>query len=279
MIGIVDVGGGLRGIYGAGVLDHCIDEKIHFDRCIGVSAGGANVITYMAGQKGRNYRFYYDYTFRKEYMSLSNFIKTGSYIGLDYIYGTLSNEGGEDPVDFDSVAAYDGEITVVATDAETAEPHYFGMNDFGRSNYRPLCASCCIPLVCRPVDIGGRMYYDGGVSDPVPIEKAFELGCDRVVVVLTKPVDFIRDGKTDSKGAALIEKKHPKIADALRHRAEVYNSTVRKAKEYEKEGRCLIIAPDDCCGVTTLSKNKNNLNALYMKGYEDAAKIKKFIEK
>lgn len=276
MIGVIDVGGGMRGIYGAGVFDRCLDEKIHFDRCIGVSAGGANVITYMAGQRGRNYRFYYDYAFRKDYMSLSNLIKTGSYIGLDYIYGTLSTEGGEDPVDFDSVVSYDGTITVVATDAETAEPHYFGTEDFGKNNFRPLCASCCIPIVCKPVNIGGRLYYDGGVSDPVPIEKAFELGCDKVVVVLTKPVDFVRDGKTDGKGAALIEKKYPKISDALRKRSEVYNSAVRKAKEYEKDGKCLIIAPDDCCGVTTLTKNKNSLNALYMKGYKDAAKILQF---
>ncbi|MCQ2484890.1 MAG: patatin family protein [Clostridia bacterium] len=277
MLGVIDVGGGLRGIYGAGVFDRCIDEKIHFDNCIGVSAGGANVITYMAGQKGRNYRFYYDYAFRKEYMSLSNFAKTGSYIGLDYIYGTLSNEDGEDPVDFDNVTAYDGTITVVATDADTAKPHYFSKDDFSRNNYRPLCASCCIPIVCKPVDIGGSMYFDGGVADPVPIDKAFQMGCDKVVVVLTKPVDYIRDGKTDTRGAMLIEKKYPLIAKALRHRADIYNSAVAKSQEYEKQGKCLIIAPDDCCGVTTLSKNKKSLDALYMKGYKDASKIKDFI--
>lgn len=278
MIGIIDVGGGLRGIYGAGVFDRCIDEKIHFDNCIGVSAGGANIITYMAGQKGRNYRFYYDYAFRKEYMSLANLIKTGSYIGLDYIYGTLSNTDGEDPVDFDSLMSYDGTITVVATDIGTAKPHYFGMDDFKLNNYRPLCASCSIPIVCQPVEINGSLYYDGGVSDPVPIDKAFEMGCDKVVVVLTKPVDFIRDGKTDSLAAQMLKKKCPSIAEALLNRAEVYNSAVERLKSYEKQGKCLIIAPDDCCGVSTLAKSKTSLDNLYIKGYKDASKIKKFIK-
>ena len=277
MIGVIDVGGGLRGIYGAGVFDRCLDEKIHFDRCIGVSAGGANVITYMAGQRGRNYRFYYDYAFSKEYMSFRNLVKTGSYIGLDYIYGTLSNENGKDPVDFDAVINYNGNITVVATCTDNAEPHYFGIEDFGRNNFRALCASCCIPLVCKPVNIDGREYFDGGVSDPVPLEKAFSLGCDKVVLILTKPLDFLRDGRTDKAAAEIICKKYPAIADALKQRSEKYNSAVKKALEYEKEGKCLIIAPDDCCGVTTLSKNKKSLDALYIKGYKDASKIKKFI--
>ena len=277
MIGVIDVGGGLRGIYGAGVLDRCLDEKIHFDKCIGVSAGGANIISYMAGQRGRNYRFYCDYAFRKEYMSLSNLIKNGSYIGLDYIYGTLSNENGEDPVDFNNVLDYNGDITVVATEAETALPRYFGIDDFDKNNFRALCASCCIPIVCKSVNIEGTEYFDGGVSDPVPIEKAFEVGCNKVVVILTKPVDFIRDGKTDSYAAKLLKRKYPKISEALKSRAEIYNNSVQKALEYQNNDKCLIVSPDDCCGVTTLSKSKNRLDALYIKGYKDASKIKSFL--
>ena len=61
MKAIIDVGGGLRGIYGAGVLDYCIDHHLDFDECIGVSAGSANMASYIARQKGRNYPFYLDY--------------------------------------------------------------------------------------------------------------------------------------------------------------------------------------------------------------------------
>ncbi len=92
MIGIIDVGGGLRDIYGAGVFDYLMDEDINFDYCIGVSAGSANCASYVARQRGRNKPFYLDYSMRKDTMSPNNLIKSGSYLDLNYIYGELSAE-------------------------------------------------------------------------------------------------------------------------------------------------------------------------------------------
>ena len=89
--GVIDVGGGLRGIYGAGVLDRCLEEDLRFDLCIGVSAGSANMTSYLAGQHGRNKPFYDEYSFRREYMSVHNLIRKHSYLDLGYVYGTLSN--------------------------------------------------------------------------------------------------------------------------------------------------------------------------------------------
>ena len=91
MNGIIDVGGGMRGIYGAAVADYCLDNNIHFDCCIGISAGSANMVTYIAGQRGRTLKFYSDYAFRKEYMSFGNMLRKGYFVNLEYIYGTLSN--------------------------------------------------------------------------------------------------------------------------------------------------------------------------------------------
>lgn len=80
--GVIDVGGGLRGIYGAGVLDRCLEEDLRFDLCIGVSAGSANMTSYLAGQHGRNKPFYDEYSFRREYMSVHNLIRKHSYLDL-----------------------------------------------------------------------------------------------------------------------------------------------------------------------------------------------------
>ena len=98
--GVVDVGGGLRGIYAAGIFDHCLDADLRFDLCIGVSAGSANIASYLAGQRGRNHTFYTEYAFRKEYMSLRNFLRKRSFVDLDYVYSTLSDAGGEYPLDY-----------------------------------------------------------------------------------------------------------------------------------------------------------------------------------
>ena len=116
--GVIDVGGGLRGIYGAGVLDRCLEEDLRFDLCIGVSAGSANMASYLAGQHGRNKPFYDEYSFRREYMSVHNLIHKHSYLDLGYVYGTLSNAGGENPLDYAALARSPAELCVVAANAQ-----------------------------------------------------------------------------------------------------------------------------------------------------------------
>lgn len=275
--GVIDVGGGLRGIYAAGVFDYCIDAGIRYDLGIGVSAGSANIASYLAGQRGRNYLFYSEYSFRKEYMGVGNFILKKTYIDMDYLYGTLSNSTGENPLNYEKIMENAAEMLVVATNANTGEAKYFGKKDMKQDDYSILKASCSIPYVCKPYEINGVSYYDGALGDPVPIEKAFACGCDKVVVILTKPEDFIRDPKGDEKFARRIQKKYPMSAERLRQRADQYNQKVALAKRYREEGRVLIISPDDTCGVDTLTRNKEALKRFYEKGYQDAKKINVFL--
>ena len=60
--GIVVEGGGMKCVYSSGILDRLLDDKITFDYGIGVSAGAANLITFIAGQRERTYRFYAKYS-------------------------------------------------------------------------------------------------------------------------------------------------------------------------------------------------------------------------
>ena len=277
MTGIVDVGGGLRGIYGAGVFDYCLDNGITFEYCIGVSAGSANIASYLAGQKGRNYKYYMEYSFRKEYMGLHNMLHTGSYLNLDYIYGELSEKNGENPLDFEKLAKSESIMKVVALNAVTGETIYFDKSNMSQDNYDILKASSCIPVVCEPYIVGGIPCYDGGLADPVPLKRAFSDSCGKAVVVLTKPRGFVREQKHDVRMARLLKRKYPKAAENLMLRYKKYNDGVALAKGYEKQGKVLIIAPDNCCGMKTLTKDKNHLDEMYKKGYKDAAAIKAFL--
>ncbi len=272
-IGVVDVGGGLRGIYAVGVLDYCMDQGIRFDMGIGVSAGSANLASYAAGQRGRNYQFYTEYAFRKQYMSLGNFITKKSYVDMDYIYGTLCRSGGENPLDYPALRDNPMEFYVVATDALTGRPKYFDKGDIRQDDYSVMKASSAIPFVCRPYEVQGRPYYDGALADPVPVEKAFRLGCDRVVLILTKPESELRNSRTDEKLAAFIRKRYPAAAERLCRRARRHNKEVALARKYAGQGKVRIIAPDDTCGVDTLKKDKKSLKHLYDKGYADGKKI------
>lgn len=276
--GIVDVGGGMRGIYAAGIFDWCLKQRVQFDLCIGVSAGSANVASYTAGQEGRNYRFYTEYSFRKKYMGIGRFLVKKSFADLDYVYGTLSNSDGEDPLDFQRMTENRTEVLVVATNARTGGVKYFDKNDMKQDHYEILKASSAIPFVCHPYEVDGIPYYDGALGDPVPVQKAFDCGCEKVVVVLTRPEQMSRTSTQDEKLAKRIQRKYPNAANALRMRAARYNEGVRLAQKYAEEGRVLIVSPDHTCGVDTLTRDKIALMALYQKGCHDVEKIAAFIE-
>lgn len=277
-IGVVDVGGGLRGIYAVGVLDYCMEHSIRFDLGIGVSAGSANLASYAAGQIGRNYKFYTEYAFRRQYMGIGNFIFKHSFIDMDYVYGTLCRSDGEYPLDYSALRDNPMELYVVATDARTGQAKYFGKEDIRQDDYDIFKASSSIPFICKPYEIQGVPYYDGALGDSVPIEKAFQLGCDRVVVILTKPEQERRTPERDEKVASHIRKKYPAAAEKLCQRAQLYNESVALSQEYAKQGKALIISPDNTCGVDTLKKDKSSLHRLYEKGYSDGSRITSFLK-
>lgn len=277
-IGVVDVGGGFRGVYAAGVMDYCMDQQIQFDVGIGVSAGSANLISYAAGQRGRNLRFYTEYGRRGQYAGIGNFLFKKSFVDLDYVYSTLSNSDGENPLDYFAAIASPMEFVAVATEAETGRAKYFGKQDMSQDDYSIMKASSAIPFVCHPYSVKGIPYFDGALSDPVPIQKAFERGCEKVVLLLTLPENTVRTSDRDKILAARIRKKYPLAAQKLAQRAEQYNNGVEMARRLSAEGKALIIAPDDTCGVSTLSRNTDALHRLYEKGYRDGEQIQSFIQ-
>ena len=210
-------------------------------------------------------------------MSFRNLLFKKSYLDLDYIYGTLSNSNGENPLDYPRIWESTTDFIAVATNAKTGEAKYFDKNDLHQDDYSVLKASSAIPFVCRPYEVCGIPYYDGALGDTVPLQKAFALGCDKVVLILTKPKDVRRSPKKDKLLAGRIQRKYPLAAEKLRHRADQYNQGVALAKEYEKSGRVLIISPADTCGVDTLTKDQDALKRFYDKGYQDASKIESFL--
>ena len=276
--GVIDVGGGLRGIYGAGVLDRCLEEDLRFDLCIGVSAGSANMASYLAGQHGRNKPFYDEYSFRREYMSVHNLIRKHSYLDLSYVYGTLSNAGGENPLDYAALARSPAEFCVVAANAQNGEAQYFTKADLHPDDYRVLMASCCIPVIDQPCVIDGVPYFDGGLADPVPLEWAFAHGCDRVALILTKPIGLVSSDVRDKHLAHLLQSHYPAAAEGLRRRAWRYNTAVQRARELERQGLVCIIAPDNTEGMSTLTKNRAGLEKMYAKGKQDAEALVRWMQ-
>ena len=276
--GIIDVGGGMRDIYGAGVLDKCMEYGINFDHCIGVSAGSANLSAYISGQKGRNYSFYIEYAFRKEYMSTGNWMRKRNFVDLDYVFGTLSNSDGENPFDYSKAIENPARFQIVATNALTGKAHYFEFSDMKQDDYGAIKASNCVPVVNKPYIVDGVPYFDGGLSDPIPLEKCLEEGCEKTVIILTRPKDFRRSADSDNMIVKLLRKKYPEAAKAMHTRADHYNSVLDMAVEMEKDGKVLIVAPDSIEGMKTLKRDKDAMISLYKKGLTDAEKIRDYLK-
>lgn len=258
--------------------DWCLENGVKFDYGIGISAGSANLASNLSGQRGRNYLFYEEYSMRRQYMGAGNMLRSGSFLNLQYIYGTLSNAGCENPLDFEKMSANPMEWYMIATDATTGKPKYFTRSDMHQDDYRVLMASCCIPVACKPIVIDGIPYYDGALGDTIPLKKAFADGCDKVVLILTKPEGTVRADSTDRKLARVIRRRYPKAAEQLALRAQHYNEGIALAEQLAAEGKVLIIAPDDTCGVKTLTRDQEALKKLYSKGIRDAQAIEAFIK-
>ena len=278
MVGILDVGGGLRGNYVSGIIDYLLDNSIDIEYCLGVSAGSANLITYMAGQRGRLKSFYEDYSFEKQYMSIGNYFSKGMYINLDYIYSDITNSYGKNPLDFKAIMSSHKNLIVAVTDAQTAEQKYFYKSDFAFDDFTLLKASCAIPIITRnPVLFKDGKYFDGGISDPIPYKKAFDDGCDKLIICLTLPINYEKSA-FPKRVVKLLLPRYPQIAKAITMSHRIYKQRINEILELEKEDKVLILYPEDCFRIKTATRNKVGLDKLYQLGYKDAEKIEKFLK-
>ena len=278
MTGIIDVGGANRAVFADGVFDSLQDNNIVMDYCIGVSAGAANISSYIAGQRGRNLEFYTHYNFSSKSIGILAWIRTrGSFIDLDYIYGKLSNSTGKSPLDYEAIMSSPSQFKMSATDAQTAEAVYFDKSDLKQDDYRAVCASSCDPEFCRPYPFKGRKYFDGYISDPLPVEKALADGCDRLIVILTLPKDHMRSSKSFEERAAKL-KKYPAIAEKIAKGADIYNRKLSICLELEKQGKALILYPERN-RLHPLEKDRTKILALYQEGYENGGRVREFLQK
>lgn len=271
MTGLLDVGGGMKCAFSAGIYDCFMKNGVTFDYCLGVSAGTMNLLSYIAGERGRMIDLYCSAAESDEYLSLAALINDGSYMNYNSLRKDYFTEDeGKFPFDFAAYRDSPAEFAVAVTRAADAEPVYFRKEEMGSSVIDYMSASCCLPIASKPILIDGVEYYDGGIAEPIPYAKAFEDGCDRLVVVLSSPA---AEKASKVRGAGLMSaylNDYPAIGDAIETRHVIYNYCVRHLRKYEREGKVIILAPEDLHGATTLIKDVKVISGLYNAGYQMA---------
>jgi predicted patatin/cPLA2 family phospholipase len=262
--GIVFEGGGLRGIFSAGVIDYFLDEHIGFDHVIGVSAGACHACSFLSGQRGRSYAVSTDYLDDKRYMSVESLAKTGDLFGVDFIYHKIPEELY--PLDNEHFKESGVTFRAGVTNCVTGEAEYPIVRDMIK-DVDLVRASSSLPLLARMVYINGTPYMDGGIADSVPIRASEAFGCEKNVVVLTRPVGYRKKPERLTKVIAMKYRKYPKMIEALRRRDEVYNETMDYIDEGVRKGTIFRIAPLGELPVGRLDKDPVKLRKAYLEGY------------
>ena len=128
-----------------------------------------------------------------------------------------------------------------------------------------------MPFYSRIIHIGDNGYLDGAVADSIPILKALEMGYDRIVVVLTQPDGFRKPALTDKNYNKIVKKykNHPRFMKTMFNRPDVYNDTLDKIKELEKNKKIFVIRPSKNIDVDPIKKTKDDLQAIYDVGFKD----------
>lgn len=271
-------GGGMKGMYTAGVLDYFMKKQLIFSHCYGVSAGACHMSNYLSGQMGRSYRVGVNYVNDKRYCGMYSLITTGDIFGVEFSYHKIPTE--LDPYDYDAFERYPGKAFAVATDIVTGRPEYMELKDMHR-DITAVRASSSLPLVSRNVEINGRLYLDGGISDSIPIRKAVSDGASKHVVILTKEVGYRRQPTSNMRLMRLKYRNYPKFLEDMEQRHIAYNETLDYLDELEAQGSVFVIRPQHKSSVGRIEKDAQKLRELYQEGYSDArkcyAELKEFL--
>ncbi|GAA0351146.1 patatin family protein [Alkalibacterium iburiense] len=264
-VGLVLEGGGMRGLYTAGVLDTLMNEEIKVGGMVTVSAGALFGINYASGQKGRALRYNKTYIKDKRYMGIRQLIKTGDIISKDFAYYTVPFS--LDVFDEDAFKQSGIDFYATVTNMETGQAEYKHITEPFKE-MEVLRASGSMPFVSKPIKLDGTYYLDGGVADSIPFEKAKELGFNKRLVILTRPLAY-RKTKPNSFLIDRWYKNYPKFKETLKNRYLNYNNTVEKIIEEEKRGETFVIRPSQTIPIKRLERDPNKLQAMYDLGVKD----------
>ena len=262
--GLVLEGGGMRGLFTAGVMDVLMEHGICFDGIVGVSAGATFGCNYKSRQPGRVLRYNIRFKDEPRYMGLRSLLRTGDLVGAEFSYHTMPNE--LDVLDRDTFRRDPTEFHVVCTDAETGQPVYHRIDDMDDVEADWIRASASMPIVSRPVSLDGRLLLDGGISDSIPLRYFEGLGFLRNVVVLTQPKGFYKQRTKLMPLFHLFMRRYPAIIRAMSRRHLMYNDELSYLEEQEQKGHIVIVYPQNTLPIGRTEQDETKMRRVYAMG-------------
>lgn len=265
MPGLVLEGGTFRPIFSCGVMDALLDHDIMFDYVIGVSAGITDAFSYLSRQRGRNLEMLRRYRHDKRYLGARNLPREHSIFGVDFVFDRIPNELL--PFDWEQFARYEGRVRVGVTDAETGRAVYLDGKTIDRRSTM-LRATCAIPLYFPPVLLNGRVYYDGGIADPIPLAQSLRDGNKKNLVVLTQPASYRKETTRGTLLAArMMRRRYPALARTMLDRPRFYNDTRCMCAHLARTQPDHIVLLQPAYQLDSFEKDLDTLQDSYEMGY------------
>lgn len=268
MTSLILEGGGMRGMFTAGVIDVLMEQGLTFQGAVGVSAGACFGVNIKSGQIGRAIRYQLAMVGNKEYMGITSLLKTGNLVNADYAYHVVPTQ--IDIFDTKAFAAHPMEFIVVCTDVHTGQPVYHRLEDIDYDELEWIRASASLPLVAQPVAVDGQLLLDGGLSDSIPLKFMQTRGYTRNVVVLTQPLGYRKPQARNLWVMRWPTRHYPKVLECLRHRPDAYNAQLDYALSEAEHGRAFLIAPPTTLEIGRLELKADKIKHIYSLGRQAA---------
>nr|WP_314656603.1 patatin family protein [uncultured Fusobacterium sp.] len=270
-VGLVLEGGGMRALFTAGVLDALLDVKeLDIDGIVGVSAGALFGVNYVSGQKERAIRYNKKYARDKRYMGLYSWITTGNAVNEEFAFYEIPFK--LDVFNQEKFKQSKIDFYVVMTNVESGKPEYVLIKDvFKQMEY--LRATSALPFASKIIEINGKKYLDGGISDSIPIDYCESLGYDKIILVLTRPENTHKEDKLNFL-YKLVYRKYPNLVERLINMGKDYEIVLKKIKDLENENKIFVIRPPKVLKIGRLEKNEDKIQNVYDIGLNTGIKEK-----
>ncbi len=271
---LVVEGGGMRGIFTAGVLNAFGSKGFDpFDLYIGVSAGACNLASHLAGQNDRNYDIMARYSSTPDFINFRRFLSGGHLMDLDWLWDITMKEYRLDLENmFTGLHEQKKEFIIVATSVQSGTAMYLVPDKTTMEHY--LKVSSSLPVFYRNIlEIDSEKATDGGIADSIPVLEAHRRGAADITVIRSRPSDYVKKKSRLSFMYPLVFKKYPGLAEALRNRPAAYMKAVEFIKNPPKGIRINEIAPPATLRIQRATRDLKILNTAYTIGREQGEKF------
>ena len=274
---LVFEGGGMRNAYTAALVSRLIAEGINFPHISGVSAGSSHLCNFTSRDAIRSHATFVDLVEDPEFGGLKHFRKGHGYFNAEYIYQQICYPDGAMPFNMDTFLANPATTRVATFNATRGEERWFSKEEMSTlDTLGPIVrASSTLPILMPPVEIDGDTYVDGalGPNGGLPFDQPLRVGYRKLLVVLTRPRDFVKDPMPASVGALLrtAYRSFPSVFEGVALRTDRYNAGRRFLFELEERGQAYVFAPDNLW-INNTESRRERLEATYRAGLVQAVR-------